>query len=159
MWVSKSCTLMIFTIRFLTIQMYCFQHFYKFTQEEAGGFMVLPVYSTPCAKATWSWILSVTWNGDGLVTMAFMSLGWLTKKIVRWKLHVCSVAQSCPTHCDPLGCSLPGSSVYGIFQARILEWAAIFSSRGSSSPTDHTLISCVSCTAGGFFTDEPSRKP
>ena len=35
------------------------------------------------------------------------------------------VAQSCPTLCDPMDCSLPGSSIYGIFQARVLEWAAI----------------------------------
>ena len=35
------------------------------------------------------------------------------------------VAQSCPTLCDPVDCSLPGSSVHGIFQARVLEWAAI----------------------------------
>ena len=35
------------------------------------------------------------------------------------------VAQSCPTLCDPLDCSLPGSSVHGIFQARVLEWVAI----------------------------------
>ena len=37
---------------------------------------------------------------------------------------VCSVAQSCPTLCDPMDCSPPGSSVDGIFQARILEWVA-----------------------------------
>ena len=35
------------------------------------------------------------------------------------------VAQSCPTLCDPMDCSLPGSSIHGIFQARILEWGAI----------------------------------
>ena len=35
------------------------------------------------------------------------------------------VAQSCPTLCDPMDCSLPGSSVHGIFQARVLEWVAI----------------------------------
>ena len=44
--------------------------------------------------------------------------------------------QSCCTLCDPMGCSLPGSSVHGIFQARILEWVAISSSRGSSQPRD-----------------------
>ena len=43
-----------------------------------------------------------------------------------------SVAQSCPTVCDPMDCSLPGSSVHGIFQARILEWVAISFSGGSS---------------------------
>ena len=42
------------------------------------------------------------------------------------------VAQSCPTLCDPMGWSLPGSSVHGIFQAGILEWVAISFSRGSS---------------------------
>ena len=39
--------------------------------------------------------------------------------------HVLSVAQSCPTVCDPVDCSLPGFSVHGVFQARILEWVAI----------------------------------
>ena len=40
------------------------------------------------------------------------------------------VAQSCPTLCDPMDCSLPGSSAHGIFQARVLEWGAIaFSDR------------------------------
>ena len=36
------------------------------------------------------------------------------------------VAQSCPTLCDPVDCSLPGSSFHGIFQAKLLEWVAIF---------------------------------
>ena len=51
-----------------------------------------------------------------------------------------------------LGCSPPGSSVHGIFQARILEWVVISFSRGSSWPKDWTHISCISCTAGRFFT-------
>ena len=42
------------------------------------------------------------------------------------------VAQLCPTLCDPMDCSPPGSSIHGIFQARVLEWAAISFSRGSS---------------------------
>ena len=54
--------------------------------------------------------------------------------------------QSCPTLCDPMDCSLPGFSVYGIFQARVLEWVAIFSSRGSSWARDWTYISSISCT-------------
>ena len=44
-----------------------------------------------------------------------------------------------------LDCSLPGSSVHGIFQARILEWVAISFSRGSSPPKDQTLVSYISC--------------
>ena len=54
--------------------------------------------------------------------------------------------QSCPTLCDPMDCSLPGSSVHGILQARILEWVAMPSSRGSSRPRDRTQVSHVSCT-------------
>ena len=42
------------------------------------------------------------------------------------------VTQSCPTLCDPVDCSLPGSSIDGILQARLLEWVAISFSRGSS---------------------------
>ena len=53
------------------------------------------------------------------------------------------VAQSCLTLCDPIDGSLPGSAVHGIFQARILEWAAISFSRGSSQPRDRTQFSCI----------------
>ena len=52
-------------------------------------------------------------------------------------------AQSCPTLCDPMDCSLPGSSVHGIFQARILECVAISFSRGSSRPRDQTWVSHI----------------
>ena len=48
---------------------------------------------------------------------------------------------------DPMDCSPPGSSVYGVSQARILEWVAISSSRGSSRLRDQTHIYCISCTA------------
>ena len=59
------------------------------------------------------------------------------------------VAQSCPTPCDPMHCSLSGFSVHGIFQARVLEWVAISFSRGSSRPRDRTQVSCI---AGRHFT-------
>ena len=59
------------------------------------------------------------------------------------------VTQSCLTLCNPMDCSLPRSSVHGIFQARVLEWVAISFSRGSSQPRDWTW---VSCTAGRRFT-------
>ena len=75
--------------------------------------------------------------------------------VKKWVL----VAQSCLILCDPVDCSSPRSSVHGIFQARILEWVAISSSRGSTWPRDRTLVSCVSCIAGRFFTTEPPGKP
>ena len=53
------------------------------------------------------------------------------------------VAQSCPTLCDSMDCSLPGSSIHGIFQARILEWIAISFSRGTSWPRNWTQVSCI----------------
>ena len=51
------------------------------------------------------------------------------------------VAQLCPTLCDPVDCSPPGSSLHGILQARVLEWVAISFSRGSSRPRDQTRVS------------------
>ena len=45
--------------------------------------------------------------------------------------------------CDPVDCSLPGSPVHGIFQARVLEWVAISFSRASSQPRDQTQVSCI----------------
>ena len=68
---------------------------------------------------------------------------------VRACMPVCSVAKLCPTLCDPMDCSLLGSSVRGIPRARILEWVAIPFSRGSFWPRDWTQVSCI---AGGFFT-------
>ena len=53
------------------------------------------------------------------------------------------VTQSCLTLCDPMDCCLPGSSVHGIVQARILEWVAISFSRESSQPRDRTQVSCI----------------
>ena len=57
-------------------------------------------------------------------------------------------AQSCLTLFNPMDCSSPGSSVHGIFQARMLEWVAISSSRGFSQPSDHTHVSCISYFGG-----------
>ena len=51
-------------------------------------------------------------------------------------MYVSACAQLCLTLCDPMDCNLPGSFVHGIFQARILEWVAVSSSRGSSQPRD-----------------------
>ena len=63
---------------------------------------------------------------------------------VSWRMlwiYACVRVQSCPTLRNPTDCSLPGSSVHGILQARILEWVAMPSSRGSSLPRDRTQVS------------------
>ena len=68
------------------------------------------------------------------------------------------VTECCLTLCDPVDCSPPGSAVHGILQARILQWVAIPSSRGSSPPRDQTWVSCI---AGRFYflPSEPPGKP
>ena len=65
----------------------------------------------------------------------------------------------CPTLCNPMDSSPPGSWVHGILQSRILEWVAMPCSRGSSQPKDWIHIICVSYTTKGFFTTEPLGKP
>ena len=64
-------------------------------------------------------------------------------------VHVC--AQLCPAPCDPMDCGPPGSSVHGIFQARILEWVAISFSRVSSRPRNQNLVSCLLHFWADFF--------
>ena len=65
------------------------------------------------------------------------------------------VAQSCPTLCNPMHCSPPGSSVHGILLARMLEWVALPFSRGSSQPRNWTQVFFI---AGRFFTIWATRK-
>ena len=65
------------------------------------------------------------------------------------------VAQSCPTLCNPMDCSLSGSSVHGIFQTTVLEWIAISFSRGSSQPRNRTRVSRI---AGRCFTVWATRE-
>ena len=65
------------------------------------------------------------------------------------------VAQLCLNVCNPIDCSLPGISVYGILQARIVEWVAISYSRVYSQTRDQTQVSCI---VGRFFTTEPPGK-
>ena len=73
------------------------------------------------------------------------------------KLNCCYlVTESCPTLWDPMNWGPPGSSVHGIFQARILEWVAIPFCSGSSQPKDGNHFCCL---ASGFVTTEPPRKP
>ena len=77
------------------------------------------------------------------------SLQMVTERKVKVKVKLCL------TLCDPIGCSLPGSSVHGILQARVLEWVAISFSRGSSWPRDRTQVSHV---VGRCFTIWATRE-
>ena len=77
--------------------------------------------------------------------LLFFVLKILNVERLLYEVCVCSVAKSCPTLCNPMDCSPPGSSVYGTSRARILEWVAIAFSRVASLPRGR---SCVSCLAG-----------
>ena len=108
------------------------------------------LYVPYCPRVTSSWLLpqhttlpfpslSSKWGWRGLEEKDFTSHCFSSTihilhdhnglyrvhNILKWKWS--RVAQSCPTLCDPMDCNLPGSSVHGIFQARILEWVAISS--------------------------------
>ena len=84
---------------------------------------------------TWVWVSSRSWWWTGkpgvLQSMGSQRVGhdWATElnwtEMFYWRWSWKLVTQSCPTLCDPMGCSLPGSSIHGIFQARVLEWGAI----------------------------------
>ena len=74
-------------------------------------------------------------------------------------IHVCMHAQSCLTLCSPMNCSLPGSSVHGISQARRLEWVVIFILQGIPDPGIKPASLVSPALAGRFFTTEPHGKP
>ena len=103
---------------------------------------------TPVMVSTISVVMNwAKWTGPEM-------LNWLYVLSVR----VLSCAQSCLTLCGPMGYSLPGSSVQGIFQARIMEWVVIPFSRGSSQPRDWTHVSLALALASAFFTTSPCGK-
>ena len=79
-----------------------------------------------------------------MIKVTDLEMGRLKKQNVK-----AIIPQLCPTLWDPVDCSPPGSSIYGILQVGILEWVAIPFSKGSSQPRDWTQVSCI---GGGFFT-------
>ena len=122
-----------------------------------------PLTSQACLVNSSAFLLSHLWyclsqttSSDAITTVIS---GTVTVVSVRaWKTFsedMLCVAQSL-SHSNFL--QPMGFSVHGILQVRILEWVAIFSSRGSSWPRDQTRVSCISCIAGGFFPTVPPGK-
>ena len=117
----------------------------------------LPIHPSICTLqlCVVVWLLTSPGKKVSLLYRSAPSFGITTVGFCCHLIPLCIPAlcvQSCSTLCDPMDCNLPGSSVYGIFQARILAWVAISFSRESSSTRDRTCLLCVSCTAGGFLT-------
>ena len=112
--------------------------------------------SIMCTRVQWPWhcgmsVKAISSDIDVKLQMTVKWFFFFNWSIVDLCVCVCVcvlVAQSCLTLCDRMDCSPPGSSVHGILQARILEWAAISFSRGSSQPREQTQVSCI---AGSLY--------
>ena len=91
----------------------------------------------PEIRGAWWPPLSSPWGEDWFAHGNFISTGSCLTCV-----HAQSL-QSCPTFCEPMDCSPPGSSVHWILQVRILEWVAMPSSRGSSWPRDWIHVFCL----------------
>ena len=100
----------------------------------------------------WKWKINCDafQHSHSLIFHMFLIAEWHYQKlsfylcVVCVCVCVCVCAQLCPTLCDLLDCRFSGSSVHGIFQAKILEWVTTSSSRRSSQPRDWTHVSCIS---------------
>ena len=113
-------------------------------------FLSLQLHGLEPARLLCSW--NSPGKNTGMGSRSLLQEVILTQELNPGLLHCESeseVAQSCLTLCDPMDCSLPGSTIHGIFQARILEWVAISFSRRSSLPRDWTQVSCI---VGRHFT-------
>ena len=108
-----------------------------------------------------------------MVHWYILQYAWTLKHYAKWKKiikymipYIYQISMICThllqlgfTLCDPIDCSSPSSSVHGIIQARILEWVAIFFSRGSYWTRDQTHVSGGSYVAGRIFITETYREP
>ena len=98
------------------------------------------------------WMLSTNLSSNTLILFSFsfpcssllLNLCWILQ-FTHCIVHV-KLPQSCPTLCDPMDCSPPGSSVHSILPASILKWVAMHSAKGSSRPRNRTRVSYISCT-------------
>ena len=117
--------------------------------EPLGGFVKLIKIVADGKEVCLVVLVALVKKGE---TLALRMTGEGTWSQVLHKEYVCMLIRVC----DPMDCSPPGSSVHEILQARILEWVAISSSRGSSWPRVWTHLSWI---ARRVFTTEPSGKP
>ena len=119
-----------------------------------SGFLGFCLLFINCSKEIPSALKSfIVCNHPFLKTLKSLKINSTgTFRITRRRRFSCSVVSN---FCNSMDCSLPGFSVYGILQARILKWVAISFSRGSSQARNQTLVSCI---AGRFFTNWATRE-
>ena len=100
---------------------------------------------------TVQWWFKKFCKGTKALKMRSAVTGHQKLRVTNWEDHQgwkCYLLSCVWVFVDPVDCSLPGSSVHGVLQTRILEWVVIPFSRGSSQPRDQTWVSCI---AGRFF--------
>ena len=105
-------------------------------------------------------IFNLPWFFRGLIMFRYVFI-WVSPILSLFsffKLCACSVAQLCLTFYDPMDCNPPGSSVHGIFQAKILEWVAMPSSRDLFNPEIEPVPLMSPTLAGGFSTTSTTRE-
>ena len=100
----------------------------------------------PKKQPKWQFYLGWSWGRE---------INSVSEPVAEITLIFIILTQLCPTLCDHMDCSPPGSCVHGILQARILEWVAISYSRGSSGPSDWTRVSLI---VTKFFTMWATRE-
>ena len=125
------------------------------------GWMASPV------QWTWVWTDSRRWWRTGKPHV-LQSVGsqrvrcdwsdWFTATMNDKWSEWGEVARACPTLCDPVDCSPPGSSIHGILQARILEWVAISFPRGPSWPRDWTQVSRIAGRGFNLWTTREANE-
>ena len=110
-------------------------HFLSIRGQQRGRGKSIYSAMPPPEPVLWVWIYRQETRHSICLDDPFLHL---------WAWHIyeseSEVVQSCPTLCDSTDCSLPVSSVHGIFQARVLEWGAISFFRGSFQPRDQTWV-------------------
>ena len=123
----------------------------------------LPAGRARWRRSRWTWSISLSTDTSGIhlqTQKCMQNTSWEGTGVTDQRNRIYSdsdseITQSCPILCDPMDSSQPSSSIYGIFQARILEWAAISFSRGSSRLRDWTQVSHI---VGRHFTVWATRE-
>ena len=114
------------------------------------------VHKLVCTLKLWlNFFFGIQEGSQGTQESTVMCKIWVNIFSLKKRKSESEVIQSCLTLCNPMNCSLPVSSVHGIFQARVLEWIAVSFSRVSSWPKDRTLVSRLS---DRHFTVWPTRE-
>ena len=127
----------------------------------------IPVSNLGRALGSRTWMLSIylilsflSWKVSEVATKNLNQILWfpITMSNNMTSVCVCAVARSCPTLCDPMDCSPPGSSVHGIFRQECWNRFVISSFRRSSQSKDRACISCTSCIDRQILYTEPPGK-